>query len=63
MTRLWEREWTWIASVTGPPRDLDVLLLELQLDPPASTAAVDTGVHELASRVRARRKIEQARAA
>ena len=47
MTRLWEQEWKWLAAVTGPPRDLDVLLLELQLDHPTITAAADAGMHEL----------------
>jgi CHAD domain-containing protein len=60
MTKLWEREWKWLASVTGPPRDLDVLLLELQLEPPSVNPAGDAGVHELAARVRARRETEQA---
>ena len=50
MTRLWEQEWKWLAAVTGPPRDLDVLLLELQLDHPTITAAADAGMHELAAR-------------
>ena len=61
MTRLWEQEWKWLAAVTGPPRDLDVLLLELQLDHPTITAAADAGMHELAARVRARRATEQAK--
>ena len=61
MTRLWEQEWKWLAAVTGPPRDLDVLLLELQLDHPTITAAADAGMHELAAHVRARRATEQAK--
>jgi len=59
--RLWEPEWKWLAGVTGPPRDLDVLLLDLQLEPTTITAAADAGVHELAARVRARRATEQAK--
>jgi CHAD domain-containing protein len=61
MTRLWEPEWKWLASVTGPPRDLDVLMLDLQIDTATMTSAADAGVHELADRARARRAIEQAR--
>jgi CHAD domain-containing protein len=61
MARLWEGEWKWLAGVTGPPRDLDVLLLDLQLDRQSVTPAADAGVHELAARVRARREVEQAR--
>jgi CHAD domain-containing protein len=61
MTRQWEPEWKWLAGVTGPPRDLDVLLLELQLEPSTITASADAGVHELARLVRARRATEQAR--
>jgi CHAD domain-containing protein len=61
MTRLWENEWKWLAGVTGPPRDLDVLLIDLQLDHPTITAAADAGMHELAARVRARRATEQAK--
>jgi CHAD domain-containing protein len=61
MRRLWEQEWKWLAGVTGPPRDLDVLLLELQLEQPTITAAADAGVHELAARVSARRSLEQAK--
>jgi CHAD domain-containing protein len=61
MTRLWEQEWKWLAGVTGPPRDLDVLVLELQLERPTITASADAGVHELASRVQARRAVEQAK--
>jgi CHAD domain-containing protein len=60
-SRLWEPEWKWLAGVTGPPRDLDVLLLELQLERPTITASSDPGVHELAGRVRARRATEQAK--
>jgi CHAD domain-containing protein len=61
MSRLWEPEWKWIAGVTGPPRDLDVLLLDLLLERPTITATADAGVDELAGRVRARRGTEQAR--
>ena len=61
MSRLWEPEWKWLAAVTGPPRDLDVLLLDLQLDRPTVTASADAGVHELAGRVRERRASEQAK--
>src|SRR5262249_20124303 len=61
MSQLWEAEWRWLACVTGPPRDLDVLLLDLQLERPTITASEDTGVHELAGRVRARRAAEQAK--
>jgi CHAD domain-containing protein len=61
MHRLWEPEWRWLAGVTGPPRDLDVLLLELQLERPTIASSTDAGVHELAARVRARRAVEQAK--
>ncbi len=61
MARLWEKEWQWLASVTGPPRDLDVLLLDLTCERPSIAAATDAGIHELASRVDARRATEQAK--
>jgi CHAD domain-containing protein len=63
MARLWEQEWQWLASVTGPPRDLDVLLLDLTCERPSITVGggTDAGIHELASRVEARRATEQAK--
>jgi CHAD domain-containing protein len=61
MARLWEQEWQWLASVTGPPRDLDVLLLDLTCDRPSISVGTDAGIHELASRVEARRATEQAK--
>jgi CHAD domain-containing protein len=61
MHRLWEPEWRWLAGVTGPPRDLDVLLLDLQLERPTIATSTDAGVHELGARVRARRATEQAK--
>jgi CHAD domain-containing protein len=63
MARLWEQEWQWLASVTGPPRDLDVLLLDLTCERPSITVGggTDSGIHELASRVEARRATEQAK--
>jgi CHAD domain-containing protein len=61
MHRLWEQEWRWLAGVTGPPRDLDVMLLELQLERPMLATSTDAGMHELAARVRARRAVEQVR--
>lgn len=65
MVQMWEPEWAWLAGVTGNPRDLDVLLAQIEATsqslPPETKAAVDEVVEHVEA-MRADSQVELAKA-
>ena len=60
VARLWEQDWRWLASVTGPARDLDVLVLDLRLELGPWDGVPLDGVVELGERALEQRARHQA---
>ena len=55
ITHVWTLEWKWLASVTSPARDLDVLRAELDSARGDLPADSEPGLDELIERVRVKR--------
>jgi CHAD domain-containing protein len=56
---VWDSEWLWLAAVTGPPRDLDVLLMEVDHARATLPSDEKAGLDEIQEIVSARRRAAQ----
>ena len=59
VAKVWETEWEWLTTVTNTPRDLDVLLEEIERARPSLPANAKAGLDELRELIVARRAAAQ----
>jgi CHAD domain-containing protein len=59
IVKVWESEWTWLGAVTSTPRDLDVVLVEIEEARASLSTETKSGLDELAELITARRDAAQ----
>lgn len=59
ITHVWDPDWAWLAETTSTPRDLDVLLFEIEAARDTATPEAKAGLDELGERIVGRRRTAQ----